>query len=120
MMWSRCLVPRVAVFALLGLASIAGTGDLALPDEHFLFEPGASPGHAPVAHSASPHDSGPLSDTHPDHTCHCVHAHGLALVAAGGGDFTVEAPVSAAPVQPAGTPARSTTSPPFHPPKTLS
>lgn len=120
MFWLRHLTPRMIVLGLLGLASLAGTGDLALPDEHFMFAADAAAEPAPLPHSALPHDSGPVPDGHPVHTCHCVHAHGLALLASSGGVFTLDAPVTVAPVLLAGTPARGTAPPPFHPPKTLS
>ena len=120
MFWSRRLIPRIAVLALLGLAFAAAAGDLALPDEHFMAGSEATGGNPADAHSAQDHDSSPSSDTHPEHTCHCVHAHGLALVTAPAGEFAVGAPVTAAFVQLAGMPAPGSVPPPFHPPKILS
>lgn len=121
MQWIRHLPARLALLALLTMASMASAGELAVPDVHDGYE------HGPVAHDHQSASHGALShspvttpDGHPVHTCHCVHAHGLALIAAATSEFTVRAPLNTATVDLAGTPGRNTAAPPFHPPKTLS
>ena len=118
MRFARRLVPRLITLVPLALAAIVGTGDLALPDEHFLQEDGAIAGQVATVIDAH-HDSQSPSGDHPAHTCHCVHAHGLAVVA-GERPFRVEAPARSAFPEHAIPAIRPGFPPPFHPPKNLS
>jgi hypothetical protein len=120
MLWIRHLPARLGLLALLAIASLTGIGELALHDVHAGHEGGsAAHQHFSASHGVSAPEPIPTPDGHPLHTCHCAHVHGVALVASTG-ELSVQAPGRAVAVDLASAPARSTTAPPFHPPKTLS